>query len=128
MREWDGGHFHTVVRRGWSHGGRHILGSWTGHPEISRIWNVPLLNATGEWTLSFLTYFFFLCAAVFLFVRPVTADTLRRPATLDTAGRFADQVEAAVGAAGGRRPELWLGETGSAQVGGQPEVSGCWGA
>ena len=70
----------------------------------------------------------FLCGVVFLAVRPIGRRTFWTPSNLDTCRQFAAQVrdssrlvnEAA-------RPAMWLGETGSAQVGGQPGVSGRWG-
>lgn len=62
-------------------------------------------------------------------IRPVTPTSLRRTENLDTVVHWSAQVERIVdeaAAPAAPRPALWLGETGSAQVGGQPEVSGRW--
>ena len=82
-------------------------------------------------------------AAVFEIVTPVTLHSLRTPAVLDrvkvwgaevrsVAAASAPQLDAGRAAPGrtpparAARPEVWLGETGSAQAGGQPGVSGRW--
>ena len=72
-------------------------------------------------------------------VRPVSFQALRDPAFLDTAAEWAARVgeicatapppiAAAAAAAAAPPPAVWLGETGSAQVGGEPGVSGRWGS
>ena len=69
--------------------------------------------------------------ALHVVVRPVTPTSLRRPESLDTAVRWSAEVEhiiEASAAPAAPRPAMWLGETGSAQVGGQPGVSGRWAA
>ncbi|KAL1516048.1 hypothetical protein AB1Y20_002660 [Prymnesium parvum] len=66
--------------------------------------------------------------AVNYIVRPVLANgpnSLRDPAVLDTAGHWAEQVRSEVMRLP-KQPMLWLGETGSAQVGGEPGLSGRW--
>eukprot|EP00327_Prymnesium_parvum_P004018 CAMPEP_0182828494 /NCGR_PEP_ID=MMETSP0006_2-20121128/17507_1 /TAXON_ID=97485 /ORGANISM="Prymnesium parvum, Strain Texoma1" /LENGTH=245 /DNA_ID=CAMNT_0024955869 /DNA_START=108 /DNA_END=846 /DNA_ORIENTATION=- len=52
-------------------------------------------------------------------------NSLRDPAVLDTAGHWAEQVRSEVMRLP-KQPMLWLGETGSAQVGGEPGLSGRW--
>lgn len=60
-------------------------------------------------------------------VRPVSAASLRQPANLDTAVELGQQVLSLVrGSEVSAKAAVWLGETGSAQVGGEPEVSGRW--
>lgn len=69
-----------------------------------------------------------LAAAVNTVVRPVLAHgpgSLRDPMVLDTVGHWAGQVSSHVSKLPSK-PTLWLGETGSAQVGGEPGVSGRW--
>lgn len=67
-------------------------------------------------------------------VRPVSDPTsLRHVHVLDTVIRWAEVVRASIRSASDphtpeRTPAVWLGETGSAQVGGQPGVSGTWAA
>lgn len=72
-----------------------------------------------------------LACAINAVVRPVHLTSLRTVGNLDTVGSWAAEVNAAVAALqpdGGAAPApaIWLGETGSAQVGGQPGVSGRW--
>ena len=61
-------------------------------------------------------------------VRPVKSTgpgSLRDPLVLDTVAHWGSQVESQL-ASLPRGTQLWLGETGSAQVGGEPNVSGRW--
>ena len=81
--------------------------------------------------------------AVFEIVTPVTLHSLRSPSVLDRAkvwgAEVRDTAQSFGRLGGGERggkgrsrrgegvvPEVWLGETGSAQAGGQPGVSGRW--
>jgi len=72
--------------------------------------------------------FLALVAAAHYVVTPVTRDSLRTPAVLDLARHWGRRVSenAALVEAPATRPEVWLGETGSAQAGGQAGVSGRW--
>lgn len=54
--------------------------------------------------------------------RRATKEALLEPKALDEAGVWASYVEAWTGAQGAQ-PEVWLGETGNAQCGGEPGVS-----
>ena len=63
------------------------------------------------------------CAAVFEVVTPVTVEALRSPSTLDRARLWGAEVRA-IAHGFDVPPKVWLGETGSAQAGGQPGVSG----
>uniref|UniRef100_A0A7S3C5L5 Uncharacterized protein n=1 Tax=Haptolina ericina TaxID=156174 RepID=A0A7S3C5L5_9EUKA len=72
-----------------------------------------------------------LVLAVRAVVRPVHAVgplSLRDPAVLDTVAHWGAGVRDAIDSLPKqpKLPELWLGETGSAQVGGEPGISGCW--
>jgi len=69
-----------------------------------------------------------LALAVNSAVRPVRATgalSLRDPITLDTVAHWGEAVRSEVVALP-KAVQLWLGETGSAQVGGEPGVSGRW--
>ena len=63
-----------------------------------------------------------------LLVRPIDKQSLRSPDVLNTAHYWGTHVLAAGEAISNAetRPQIWLGETGSAQVGGQPGVCGTW--
>jgi hypothetical protein len=64
---------------------------------------------------------------VHLVVTPVTMHSLSSPAVLDRAAMWGGVVRDRLSAwPPERRPQLWLGETGSAQAGGQAGVSGRW--
>ena len=68
-----------------------------------------------------------LCTAVQEIVTPVTLHSLRTPATLDRVRVWgAEVVATAQTVPKATRPDVWLGETGSAQAGGQSGVSGRW--
>lgn len=115
-------------------------------------WSSAILHAV---LLLVATCVALVCAALQLVVRPCSAARLRDPQTLDTVLRWGDQVRGIVVEASGgltldpigktasgevpvlaerhreeqrKVPAVWLGETGSAQVGGQPGVSGTWAA
>ena len=61
-----------------------------------------------------------LCTAVQEIVTPVTLHSLRTPATLDRVRVWgAEVVATAQTVPKATRPDVWLGETGSAQAGGQ---------
>ena len=72
--------------------------------------------------------FLALVATAHYVVTPVTRDSLRTPEVLDLARHWGRRVSenAALVQAPASRPEVWLGETGSAQAGGQAGVSGRW--
>jgi len=77
-----------------------------------------------------------LAALLWRVVRPVSFQALRDPAFLDTAAEWAARVGEMCDTAfhetvprdNATPPSVWLGETGSAQVGGEPGVSGRWGS
>jgi len=71
-----------------------------------------------------------LVAAIHVVVTPVTAQTLTTPSMLDVVTHWGKQVSenARLVESPKRRPQVWLGETGSAQAGGQAGVSGRWAA
>ena len=91
--------------------------------------HVALLAAVGGLVVVALA----VSALVSATVRPVHQMTLRTPAVLDTVEKHGREVMSAARALRSVAPDdagpcVWLGETGSAQVGGQPGVCGCWAA
>ena len=69
-----------------------------------------------------------LACAVNGVVRPIRTSgplSIRDPVLLDTAARWGGAVSKSASQLPGQ-PAVWLGETGSAQVGGEPGVSGRW--
>ena len=70
------------------------------------------------------------CVLVHVVVTPVNLKSLSSPAVLDRVAVWGRAVRATTLAVEppSRRPAVWLGETGSAQAGGQPGVSGRWAA